>query len=413
MIRFIHTADLHLGTENYGKIDPKTGIHTRLLDFSVALNFCIDTAIAEKVDFFLFCGDAYKTTTPSPTQQKILLNALLRLHSAQIPVIIIVGNHDNPVSYGKVHSLDLFKDLPLSGFYVIAQPQTIYLETQHGPVNIVGIPWPTRNSLALSNKHIFSTTGQMTAYISQAVGTIIEHEASKLDPAIPAVLAGHLTVSTGLFSGSEKHAIYGNDPLFLPSQLAREPFDYVALGHLHRHQDLNDKQQPPIVYAGSIERIDFGEKEEKGFCLVTIHGKGNTDYRFIKGPMRPFIQIEAHLNDASDQTEQLIKKIQQHAIDDAIVKIMYYPPDNTKDTVNIRTVQTACNNCAHLVGIIPIRSHVRREKRVALKVDMDLATLLDTYFESKPLLQPKKQKLVEQALLLYEESKTKDREVNE
>ena len=127
MIRFIHTADLHLGTEDYGKIDATTGIHTRLLDFSVALNFCIDTAINEKVDFFLFCGDAYKTTTPSPTQQKILLNALLRLHNAQIPVVIIVGNHDNPVSYGKVHSLDLFKDIPISGFHVISQPQTYAL----------------------------------------------------------------------------------------------------------------------------------------------------------------------------------------------------------------------------------------------------------------------------------------------
>jgi exonuclease SbcD len=413
MIRFIHTADLHLGTENYGHIDPKTGIHTRLLDFSAALNFCIDTAIDEHVDFFLFCGDAYKTTTPSPTQQKILLNALLRLHAAQIPVVIIVGNHDNPISYGKVHSLDLFKDLPLSGFHVIAQPQTVCLDTLHGRINVVGIPWPTRNSLALSSKHSFSTAAHMTAYISQAIGTIIEHEASKLDPAIPAVLAGHLTVSTGLFSGSEKHAIYGNDPLFLPSQLAREPFDYVALGHLHRHQDLNDSQQPPIVYAGSIERIDFGEKEEKGFCLVSIHKKGHAEYSFIKGPMRPFIQIEAHLHDKSDQTEQLIKHIEQYPIDNAIVKIMYYPPANTKDMVNIRAIQTVCSNCAHLVGIIPIRSHVRREARISLKVDMDLATLLDTYFDSKPQLQSKKQKLVEQALLLYEESKMQDRETNE
>ena len=67
----------------------------------------------------------------------------------------------------------------------------------------------------------------------------------------------------------------------------------------------------------------------------------------------------------------------------------------------------------HLVGIIPIRSHVPRETRAAMKVDMDLATLLDTYFESKPALKHKKQKLVEQALLLYEESKSTDREVNE
>ena len=66
MIRFIHTADIHLGVENYGKIDQKTGIHTRLLDFSHALEYCIDYAIEQKVDFFLFCGDAYKTTSPSP-----------------------------------------------------------------------------------------------------------------------------------------------------------------------------------------------------------------------------------------------------------------------------------------------------------------------------------------------------------
>lgn len=413
MIRFIHTADLHLGTENYGRIDAKTGIHTRLLDFSVALNFCIDTAIDEKVDFFLFCGDAYKTTTPSPTQQKILLNALLRLHNAQIPVVILVGNHDNPVSFGKVHSLDLFKDLPISGFHVISQPQSLRLETKNSPVQIVGIPWPTRNSLALNNKHTFSSAAQISAYISSAVGMIIEHEASKLDASLPALLAGHLTVSTGMFSGSEKHAIYGNDPLFLPSQLARDPFDYVALGHLHRHQNLNNNCQPPIVYAGSIERIDFGEKEDKGFCLVTIHKKNNTEYRFIKGPVRPFIQIDAHLNADSDQTEQLLQQIQKYHIDDAIVKIIYYPPVGTKDTVNIRAIQTACSTAMHLVGIIPIRSHMPRETRAAMKVDMDLATLLDTYFESKPTLKNKKQKLVEQALLLYEESKSTDREVNE
>ena len=187
----------------------------------------------------------------------------------------------------------------------------------------------------------------------------------------------------------------------------------MALGHLHRHQNLNNNGQPPIVYAGSIERIDFGEKEDKGFCLVTIHKKGNTEYRFIKGPMRPFIQIEAHLNGENDQTEQLLLQIQKYPIDDAIVKIIYYPPAGTKDTVNIRAIQTACSTAMHLVGIIPIRSHMPRETRAAMKVDMDLATLLDTYFESKPTLKNKKQKLVEQALLLYEESKSTDREFNE
>src|SRR5947209_1731349 len=111
MIRFIHTADVHFGMENYGTLDAATGIHSRLLDFERAFNFCIDTAIAQNVDFFLFCGDAYKTTNPSPTQQKLMLKCLLRLYKANIPVIIIVGNHNNPLSFGKANSLEIFGDL--------------------------------------------------------------------------------------------------------------------------------------------------------------------------------------------------------------------------------------------------------------------------------------------------------------
>ena len=220
MIRFIHTADIHFGVENYGKIDPETGIHTRLLDFEKALNLCIDKAISEDVDFFLFAGDAYKTATPSPTQQRLLLRCFLRLYKAKIPVILVIGNHDNPLSFGKAHALDLYNELPVDGFYVVAKPQIIPLTTKSGLVNIVGIPWPTRNTIALSDSYAHKNASEITEYISQSVAQIIQHLANQLDPSIPAVLSGHLTVSNGIFSGSEKRAVYGTDPLFLPSQLA-------------------------------------------------------------------------------------------------------------------------------------------------------------------------------------------------
>ena len=99
MIQFIHTADIHFGMENYGRIDPETGIHSRLLDFERALNYCIDKAIEKKIDFFLFAGDAYKTAYPSPTQQKLLMRCFLRLYKANIPIVIVVGNHDNPLTF--------------------------------------------------------------------------------------------------------------------------------------------------------------------------------------------------------------------------------------------------------------------------------------------------------------------------
>lgn len=405
MIRFVHTADIHLGTENYGKIDPATGIHSRLLDFAHALNYCVDIAIHESVDFFLLCGDAYKTTTPTPTQQKFLFKALMRLYKTNIPVVIVIGNHDNPASFGKAHSLDIFKELPFDGFHVIAQPQTIHLQTKSGPVNIVGIPWPTRHNLALSSKHAYSTAHQVSAYIAQSIGAIIEHEAHQLDPSVPAILAAHLTVSSGIFSGSEKRATWGNDPLFLPSRLAIPPFDYIALGHLHRHQNLNIDHQPPLIYSGSLERIDFGEKEEKGFCLVELHAKGHAEYQFIKGPCRPFIQLDIQLDPAQDQTEQIKKQIEQQSIDGAIIKIVYHVPPDIKDVVNIKAIQAACESAMHLVGVIPVRSHSARQQRLAMKVDMDLSSLLDAYFESKPQLKEKKRQLIETAMLLYEESK--------
>ncbi len=402
-IRFIHTADIHFGMENYGRINLQTGIHTRLLDFQKAFNFCIDTAIEKQVDFFLFAGDAYKTTTPSPTQQKLMINCLLRLYKAKIPVILVIGNHDNPLSFGKAHSLDVFSSLPFDGFHVIAKPKIVHLKTKHGPINIVGMPWPTRNTIALNNEHIYKTSIEITEYISQAAAHIIKKLASDLDPVIPAVLSGHLTVSSGVFSGSEKRAIYGTDPIFLPSDLAIEPFDYVALGHLHRYQNLNPNGYPAIVYAGSVERIDFGErKEDKGFCLVTIEKKGKTQHEFIKTPTRPFVQIEVKIKTGSPQTEQVLEAIKKRDLKDAIVKIVYHLPADRPDKVDLHAIQRACLEAHYIVGLIPVHQITKRERRSLAKVDMDFKTLLTTYFGTKPELQKEQDTLIIKALELWE-----------
>jgi len=404
MISFIHTADIHFGMENYGRIDQKTGIHSRLLDFEKALNFCIDYALEHKVDFLLFAGDAYKTANPSPTQQKLLMQCFFRLYKANIPVIIIVGNHDNPLSFGKANSLDVFGNLPIDGFHVISKPTSLTLNTKNGKVQIVGIPWPSRNNISLQNSYTFKSASEITEYISMAAGQIIQQLADELDPAIPAVLSGHLTVSSGIFSGSEKRAIYGNDPVFLPSQLAITPFDYVALGHLHRYQNLNPNADIPIVYSGSIERIDFGErKEDKGFCHVTINAKSKTEYKFIKTPTRPFIQIEVKLKADIDQTDQIIEAIKNHNITNAVVKIVYYIPLGSKDSVNLRMIQQVCEDAIYLVGIIPVREFETKQRRATLKVDMDMHSLLNSYFESKLEYKNKKDILIRKALELQEE----------
>lgn len=406
MIKFVHTADIHFGMENYGRLDAKTGIHTRLLDFQKAVNFMIDKAISENVDLFVFAGDAYKTHNPTPTHQRLLMQSFFRLYKAKIPVVIIIGNHDNPLSYGKAHALEIFGQIPVDGFYVISQPDSIKLETKNGPIQIVGIPWPTRSILALNNKYLNNNSGEIADYIGTAIASIIKQYAEQLDPKIAAILVGHLTVSTGIFSGSEKRAIYGSDPVLLPSQLAIEPFDYVALGHLHRYQNLNLNGYPAIIYSGSPERIDFGErKEDKGFCLVNIHEKNYTTHEFIKTPTRQFIQIKVFLKPGINQTDQIIDELKKHDLTGAIIKIIYYLAPGLKDMVDTAVINYTCNMAMQVVGIFGVREVAQKTKRSSLKVDMDLATLLDNYFENKIDLKPEKNTLTKLALELESEYK--------
>jgi len=406
-ITFYHTADVHFGVENYGKIDAKTGIHSRLLDFNKALGQCIDKAVEEKVDIFFLAGDAYKTAYPTPTQQKMLCGQLLKLYDANIPTIITIGNHDHPLSFGKANALDIFDYLPLNNFFVFSRPELLTIQTKNGPVQVVGIPWPTRNALISHEQHRFKSHHEVTTYLSEKVGQIIQNLAEQLDPKLPAILTGHLTVTSGVFSGSEKRAIFGTDPVFLPSQLAVEPFDYVALGHLHRHQNLNKKGKIPVVYSGSIERVDFGErKEEKGYCTGSISvnktGEKKTEYSFIPIKTRPMIQIEVKIEHGKNQTEQLLSAIKKHPIKNAIVKILYHVPADLTDKVDLLAIQRACRESQYLVGIIPKHNIAKRDRRIAIKVDMDLPTMLDKYFDEKPELKERKKVLIKKALELGE-----------
>ena len=193
--------------------------------------------------------------------------------------------------------------------------------------------------------------------------------------------------------------------MLLPSQLAIHPFDYVALGHLHRYQNLNTNNDIPVVYAGSIERIDFGErKEEKGFCLISIKKKGAVDYEFIKPPTRPFIQIEVKLQPLN-YTEQILKALSSHNIDGAILKILYHlPTTDYQDTLDAQKIEQACQSAMYVAGIIPIRKPHTRTTRTAASINMNLTELLHCYFDQKITDESLKNKLIQRALNLHQQA---------
>ncbi|HMR68394.1 MAG TPA: metallophosphoesterase, partial [Anaerolineae bacterium] len=93
-INLLHLADIHIGMENYGRLDSRSGLNSRVVDFLRRLSQTIDLALEREVDVCIFAGDAYKNQRPNPTFQREFSRRIKRLADAGVPVILLIGNHD-------------------------------------------------------------------------------------------------------------------------------------------------------------------------------------------------------------------------------------------------------------------------------------------------------------------------------
>jgi exonuclease SbcD len=412
-MKFLHFADVHLGIENYGRIDPSTGLHTRLQDFIKCFSFAIDIALEEKVDLVLFAGDAYKTSNPNPTHQREFARQIYRLIAAKIPVIMINGNHDIPVSFGRATSLDIFNTLNVSGMRVVTEPELLNIETKAGPVQVFGIPWPTKNLFLGKEEYKNFTDEEITLEIQKKVSDKIIEFARVMNPNIPAIFAAHLAAAEATYSGSERSAIIGRDPVFPTLLLAQKEFDYVALGHIHKFQDLNLDSHPPVVYSGSIERINFGEeKDDKGVCLVNIE-KGKTSYEFIPVPARKFVTIEVTISEEQEPTNALIREIEKYDLSEAVVRVFYTMSAEKEDLMDFKRINSALEGAFLVTTIAKKSKPEERRKRVEeITEDLGMLEAMDKYIQNNPDLISLSEELKTHAQELEKEFEGAERDGN-
>ena len=121
-MKILHFADLHLGVENYGHLNPATGLSSRLEDFLATFDEAVKYALENDVDLVLFAGDAYKGREPTPTQQREFAKRINRLSSQGIAVFLLIGNHDLPGAIGKATATEIFDTLAIKDVYVSARP---------------------------------------------------------------------------------------------------------------------------------------------------------------------------------------------------------------------------------------------------------------------------------------------------
>ncbi|MBI4289437.1 MAG: exonuclease SbcCD subunit D [Chloroflexi bacterium] len=392
-MRLLHFADLHLGVESYGHIDPETGLSSRLQDFLAVFDQMVDYALSNQVHLVVFAGDAYKSREPSPTQQREFAKRIARLTSAGIPVFLLVGNHDQPQALGKANAVDIFNTLAIPNTTVADKPGVYRVETVAGSVQVLALPWLKRSAFLAREEAKDLPFDEIDRQLRDRMTAILQAKIAELDPNVPAVLAAHVWVDVAKPSGTERMLSLGGEPQLLLSTLTqRRPiasdailslskdgagrdsdpvFSYAALGHIHRHQVLS--QRPVVAYSGSLERLDFREEaDDKGFMVVDIErrgmGSGGWEVRHEFHPVdaRRFLTVEVKLSAQDlDPTASVLQAIERRRdkVPGAIVRVNIEMPQELEGQIRENDVRRALEGASYVAAI---SRDVKREARLRL-----------------------------------------------
>lgn len=388
-IKFIHLSDIHIGVETHGKTNPVTGRNTRLEDVLHSLDSVFDTAIRESVDLILIAGDIFHRENPHPTEETEFAKRIANLiEKGQAKVVIALGNHDYPSSFGRAAAVEIFPALNLSGVLISRTPLIFPVITKKGLVQVACLPWVGRGVLLTKEEYKSLSSEALQLEIEKRLIGIIRGLADRVDSSSPSIFLGHVALRDAKLSGTEMTALLTLEPTIPRNELANPAFSYVALGHIHKFQDLNEGYSPPIVYSGSIERIDFTEeKEKKGFVIGELF-KGEEGwecrFEFIETPARRFLTIEVAETDG-DISEAILNEIKKENVRDAVVRVRY-KVSKPEDDIDEKRIREALNQAYS----VKIERTFERQNKAAGKMEfpktMDTLEALEKYVQSKPEL---------------------------
>lgn len=384
-MKILHFADAHIDIANYGRRDPESGLPLRVLDFLKSLDTIVDTAIEEQVDLVLFAGDAYKDRNPAPTYQREWGRRIMRLSQAGIPTLLLVGNHDLSPALGRAHALEAFDTLNVPHVVVAGRPKFYTPEDLGVPLQVIALPWISRSGMVAYLDLPPGNPADLNEQLENRLSGLLEQWIAARDPDLPLILTAHASVQGAVY-GAERTVSLGGD-LVLSGSLVRNPaFQYVALGHIHKKQDLNPDGQPPVVYPGSIERVDFGEvNDDKYFVIAEVDVGKPTRLDWRKLDTRPFVDLSCTLDDnREDVTEQLLELLRPpEKLSDAIVRLRVTYPAEREDRIDDDLLRQAAAPALefHLV------KRPQTEARVRLNTEGDLSALspvdlLERYLQS-------------------------------
>jgi exonuclease SbcD len=364
-MNILHFADAHIGVTRFGSYDPHTGMNTRVQDFLRSLDLITGYIYEHNIDLVLFAGDAFHKRNPRSEYQIAFANRIVTM-ARHCPVVLLVGNHDTSREL-RASALGVY-NMFAGNIDVGDSYEVLNIPLTCGPIQIATFPYPVRRETR-----------------EVVLEKLVELE-SQIDQDIPSILLAHLTVAGSMY-GSEQSMAFREDSHIDPKDLENGPWNYVALGHLHRHQVVNTRHGPDAVYSGSIDRIDFGEPGKKGFVHISIVGP-KTAWEFVELNVRPMHLLEIDLMDRlnKDYTEYVISVIEDYGpmiLEDAIVRVKLKIKDTDMILVDRRRIEKELHYASH-VSLVLDQQHTERKTRLGSSAhtltDMEL---LGRYFTER------------------------------
>ena len=260
-MRFIHTADWHLGRLFHG-------LHLTD-DQAFVLEQLIDLVRDSKPDAVVIAGDIYDRAVPPPEAVDLLDHVFSRLViDLQVPVILIAGNHDSPGRLNFASRLLAGRKLYVAGN--LSDPcNPLILQDSHGPVHFYSVPFaePAMVRACLKCDEIVDQQTAMEAILNRIRAVHVTGERR--------ILIAHAFVAGGDGCESERPLSIGGAGTI--DAACFNGFDYVALGHLHRPQSLvAGGEEKTLHYSGSLLKYSFDECDQhKHIYIVDMDATGH------------------------------------------------------------------------------------------------------------------------------------------
>ncbi|HEX6933067.1 MAG TPA: exonuclease subunit SbcD [Streptosporangiaceae bacterium] len=261
-MKILHTSDWHVGKVLKGR--------DRHDEHVAALGSLVATAREQDADLVLIAGDLFETSAPTARSQGLVMRTLLALREDGRQVVVIAGNHDNQGLIEAVYRPVLGQ----IGLHVLGVPRrqdaggAVALQAKDGTqVRVAALPFLSHRYAVRAAEVMFHEFAEHALDYSSRVRQIVATLTAGFTPDTVNVVMAHATLLGGRRGGGERDVQTSLD-YELPASMFPASAHYVALGHLHRQQEIPGPC--PIFYSGSPLPIDFGEEaNEPAALLVT------------------------------------------------------------------------------------------------------------------------------------------------